>query len=359
MKTHPLTSKNWLWVALAAVVLGIWFIMPFLGVVALAALMAFLFRPSYLWLNRHMRPGAAATVAFLYSVVIVLIPVILILTFTFLQVSQLAVQLSSSLVTLPSSLQDTINSINTTASSLTGGTTIITGEGVSDFIRNTLPSVIKGVTAFLTTVVGGIPTAIIIAIMYIILFYEFLVYGKKITESIVALSPFQTDITRMYLARIGLMAKAMALGELFIAFVIALLSAGILAIFLHMGQYFFLLTVVFTLLNLVPLGCGVVMFPVLIIAMIFGPFWPAAIGLILYILVSNLEVVIRPRIIPKSITLTPGLTMLAAFGGIALFGLIGVVYGPIIMIVIVTSIQMYLDYYQEQEGVPRKRKAAA
>lgn len=198
--------------------------------------------------------------------------------------------------------------------------------------------------------------AIIIAIMYIILFYEFLVYGRKIIRTIIALSPFQVDITKMYLARIGLMAKAMALGELFIAFVIAFLSAGILAIFLHMGNYFFLLTVVFTLLNLVPLGCGVVMFPLLIVAMIIGPFWPAAIGLVLYILVSNLEVVIRPRIIPKSITLSPGLTMLAAFGGLAIFGLIGVVYGPIIMIVIVTSIQMYLDYYKEQESKPLGKK---
>jgi predicted PurR-regulated permease PerM len=60
--------------------------------------------------------------------------------------------------------------------------------------------------------------------------------------------------------------------------------------------------------------------------------------------VANLDAVIRPRIIPKTITLSPGLTMLAAFGGITLFGLVGVVYGPIIMIVIVTSIEMYLQF---------------
>lgn len=359
MKTHPLTSKNWLWVALAAVALGLWFIAPYLGVVAIAALMAFIFRSTYTWLNKHMRSGAAVTLTFLYSVIVVLVPIILILAFTFIQVSQLAVQLSNSFIPLPSSVEATINSINSTVTSVTGGSPLLTGQGVSDFLRNTLPEVLRGVTGFLTSVVGGIPTTIVIAIMYIILFCEFLLYGKKIIETIVALSPFQTEITRLYLGRIGLMANAMAIGELFIAFIIALMSAGILAIFLHMGQYFFLLTVVFTLLNLVPLGCGIVMFPILILAMIFGPFWPAAIGLILYIIVSNLEVVIRPRIIPKSITLTTGLTMLAAFGGIALFGLIGVVYGPIIMIIIVTSIQMYLDYYKEQEPSGRKKKVTA
>jgi predicted PurR-regulated permease PerM len=357
MKTHPLTSKNWLWVALAAVVLGIWFIMPFFGVVALAALLAFLFHSTYEKLHQRMRSGAAATLTLVYSCVVVLVPVILILVFTVIQVSQLTVQLSNSFVPLPSSVQDVVNTINGIAAPITGSGTVITGEGITSFLRTTLPGVIAGLTGIITGVIGGVPMAIIITIMYIILFYEFLVYGKKITESIVALSPFQTDITRLYLARIGLMAHAMAIGQLFIAFVIAVCAAGILAIFLNMWPYFFLLTVVFTLLNLVPLGCGILVFPIAIISMFFGPIWPAIIALVLYIFVSNLEVIIRPRIIPKSITLSPGLTMLSAFGGIAMFGLLGVVYGPIIMIIIVTSIQMYLDYYQEQTRLPWKKRA--
>ena len=89
--------------------------------------------------------------------------------------------------------------------------------------------------------------------------------------------------------------------------------------------------------------------------MLFGDFWPAVGALIVISAVSNLESFLRPKFIPKSITLTNGLTMLAAFGGIALYGLLGVVYGPIIMIIIVTSIQMHLDYYQE---LPRWKQKA-
>jgi predicted PurR-regulated permease PerM len=79
-----------------------------------------------------------------------------------------------------------------------------------------------------------------------------------------------------------------------------------------------------------------------VIGILTGLVWQGAVVLVLYLFVSNLDAVIRPRIIPKSITLSAGLTMLAAFGGIALFGLLGVVYGPIIMIVLVTSVEMYL-----------------
>lgn len=43
MKTHPLTARNWLIVAGIALLVGLWFVAPYLGVIALAALMAFLF----------------------------------------------------------------------------------------------------------------------------------------------------------------------------------------------------------------------------------------------------------------------------------------------------------------------------
>lgn len=146
------------------------------------------------------------------------------------------------------------------------------------------------------------------------------------------------------------MARAMVKGQLFISFIISLCTAILLSVFLGFGQYFFLMTVIFTLLNLIPLGCGIIVIPITLIAMVSGAFWPGLAALVLYVLVSHLDAFIRPKIIPRSITLTPGLTMLAAFGGIALFGLLGVVYGPIIMIIIVTSIQMYLDDYRRPRG---------
>ena len=159
----------------------------------------------------------------------------------------------------------------------------------------------------------------------------------------------------MYLARVGLMANAMSKGELMISVIVATLEAATLAFFFGIWDYFLLMTVAFSLFNLVPLGAGILFYPIIFIFMLFGQFWPAIGALIVVTAVSNIESFLRPKFIPKSITLTNGLTMLAAFGGIALYGVIGVVYGPIIMIVIVTSIQMYLDYYQE---LPRwKRKA--
>jgi predicted PurR-regulated permease PerM len=362
MKIHPLTAKNWFIVALVALGLGIWFVSPYLGVIALAALMAFLFNGTYVKLRRKFRAGSAATLTFLFSLVIVLVPVLLVGVLTAFQLGYFVTNVTNAFgdnfSSLPEAMQGLISNINATASQIGVRGDIITAQGVVEFIKNTLPGILRTMTAFLTGFVGSIPMTIIMAIMYIFLFFEFLVYGKKITSSIVALSPFQPEVTRTYLSRVGLMANAMAKGQLVMSAIIGVLEAAVLGMFFNIWDYFFLMAVAFTIFNLIPLGAGIVIYPIILVFLALGNFWPAIGALVVITAVSNLESFLRPKFIPKSITLTNGLTMLSAFGGIALYGLLGVIYGPIIMIVIVTSIQMYLDYYETQSSDKKKAKLA-
>jgi predicted PurR-regulated permease PerM len=359
METHPLTARNWSIVAAIAIVVGIWFVWPYLSVVALAALMAFLFYRTYARLHEKRGAGSAATLTFFLSIVVVLVPIILIGIFTLFQLGHLVTNVKDAFGTnfapLPDSLQLMISNVNNFVASLGGSQELISSEGVSAFLKSVLPSILQGILDFITTFIGSLPITIIMTLMYIFLFFEFLIYGKKIVSTVIALSPFQPEMTRLYLARVGLMANAMAKGELLISFIVGTLEAATLALFFNIWDYFLLMTVAFSLFNLVPLGAGILFYPIIILFMIFGEFWPAVGALITVTAVSNIESFIRPKLIPKSITLTNGLTMLAAFGGIALFGVIGVVYGPIIMICIVTSIQMYMDYYQE---LPKWKKKA-
>lgn len=359
METHPLTVRNWLAVALIAVTLGLFFIAPYLGVLALAALMAFLFYGTFERLSRRHRPGTAATLTFLFSLLVVVVPVIIVGIFTVFQLGRLITDITSifgtDFTTLPLFAQEMITGINDISREFGSEEQLITTQGVIEFLKTTLPSILRGITAFVTGFVGSIPMTIIMTIMYIFLFFECLVFGKKITSSIVALSPFQPEVTRMYLARVGLMANAMAKGQVVMSVIIAVLEALALAYFFNFWDYFFLMAVTFSVFNLIPLGAGIVIYPIIFITMLFGFVWPGIGALIAITIISNLESFLRPHFIPKSITLTNGLTMLAAFSGIALYGLLGVVYGPIIMIIIVTSVQMYLDYYQE---IPRWKRRA-
>ena len=345
---EPIT-KYWPIIIVITVAGALIFVAPFLSIIALAALMAFLFNPLYRRINSKIKnTGSAAGLTLLSSAVFIIAPIAIILFITILQLIALGTSITSQYAnvdigSLPDFVKTVISNANDALAPVSGRASIIPIDGVVDFFKNTLPTIIKGSVAVAVNIAGGIPVAVILTIMYVILFCEFLVYGKKLIAIVSNLSPFDSKTTDVYFSRIGIMAKAMVKGQFLISAIISALSA-LLLVFLGMGQYFFLIFVVFTLLNLVPLGCGVLMIPITLIAMISGNFWPGLIVLIAYMLVSNLESFIRPHVIPKSVTLSAGLTTLAAFGGIYYYGLLGVVYGPIVMIVIVTTVNMYVEH---------------
>jgi hypothetical protein len=65
--------------------------------------------------------------------------------------------------------------------------------------------------------------------------------------------------------------------------------------------------------------------------------------------VTNIDNFLRPILVPRAARLDSALMLLAVFSGIAMFGAWGIVIGPVLMIVIVTTISVYLAVYK---GVP-------
>ncbi len=345
--TTTTSTPNWtlgiaLIIALAA---GFVLAAPFLTVISLAALMAFLFHPTYQRVKKVAKnSGMSAVITFLFSGLIVLIPLAFTLILTVSQVTSLANTTSEYLATnhdgLTQLIEQSVNRVNSVLAPLNNHESVITDQGVREFLGTALPAFARVVTDVIIGTVGNIPTAIILTIMYLVLFFEFLMHGTKIIDLLRTISPFDKAATNLYLKRVGLMTNAMAKGQLLISVIISLLSA-ILMIFLGLGEYFFLIFIIFTILNLIPLGCGILFIPICLVAIVMGNVVPGIIVLALYMLVSNLDSLIRPKIMPKDASLSAGLTMLAAFGGIGLFGLLGVVYGPILMIMIVTTVELY------------------
>jgi predicted PurR-regulated permease PerM len=67
------------------------------------------------------------------------------------------------------------------------------------------------------------------------------------------------------------------------------------------------------------------------------------------VVVTNLDNFLRPILVPRDARLNPALMLLAVFAGIAMFGPWGIVIGPVLMIVIVTTIDVYLAVYKGVE----------
>ena len=74
------------------------------------------------------------------------------------------------------------------------------------------------------------------------------------------------------------------------------------------------------------------------------------------LIVTNIDNVLRPKLVPDKARLDPALTLLAVFAGLGLFGFIGIVLGPVIMIVLVTTLQVYLEVFKGDPLVDHKDK---
>ena len=64
-----------------------------------------------------------------------------------------------------------------------------------------------------------------------------------------------------------------------------------------------------------------------------------------YGFVTWIDNLLRLKLVPQGAYLHPMLLLLSVFGGLGVAGLMGVVYGPVIMILFVTTIEVYRHYF--------------
>lgn len=341
--TKDTSSKAPTIALIIALAVGVWFLLPQIGVVVFTALMAYLFYPLYLRLKRG-KGGMAAALTLFASFLVVIIPLTFITIAAISQVASLADTVSrvQDWQNVPEVIQKAIGITNDVLDPITGNRPSITETGVIDFLHNTLPGVLRSTAQFLLGILSSIPRLGIAVLVYVYLFLAFLRYGPQLIAKAKAISPFGADVTNRYLERIGLMANAMMKGQLVMSMITSAFSA-LLLIPLGYGHLFFILFILFTIMNFVPLGCGILLIPMAVYSMLTGNFWAGLIVIVLYYTFGNLDPLWRAKLIPKKIQLPVALTMLATFCGVAYFGILGIVYGPIITILIVTTIDMYIE----------------
>jgi predicted PurR-regulated permease PerM len=209
------------------------------------------------------------------------------------------------------------------------------------------------------SVIGGITAAI----LFLYVFISLLVNRESLLRIIRQLNPLGEDVTDLYMAKMGAMVKGTVMGQ----FVIAVCQgvAGAASIYIagfHQG--FFLFAVLLSALSVIPLGSGIVTIPFGVGMILFGNVFGGIFVIVFHlVVVTNIDNFLRPILVPKAARLDSALMLLAVFAGIAMFGAWGIVIGPVLMIVIVTTISVYLAVYKnvpleipEDDEKPKRRR---
>lgn len=341
-----------------ALVFSIYFLSIYAGLIVLAGILAFLFNPIYVKLLRRMNPGSASALTLVISVLAIVVPLFLVILFAGVQLKNNFSDYSAAFTSadigelgdkLITSLNNLLNSIPFVEVNITEQTVIDTLNSLAQNIGESLVSAASGF-------VSSFASAITSVIIYMYVFVALLKNSGTIVSVFRKLNPLGEGISDLYISKASAMVQGTVKGQFIIAVVQGFLGAATIAL-VGYPEFFFVLFVFFSVLNVIPLGAGIVALPLGFLMMILGNFWGGVIVIAEHLLInSNIDNILRPMLVPKQARLNTALMMLSVFAGIAMFGFLGIIIGPTIMILIVTTVQVYLHVYTDYQATPEKTK---
>lgn len=304
---------------------------PFFGVLAWAIVLATIFHPLYRWLTRRTnRPALSALITTLLVVLVVLGPLT--------SVAALAV---NQVLALRTSAEQFL--------SPTGDAVGPVGEALawlSRTLRMDVPQMIAWATehaaglaqatgAYTFSIAAGITGAIVSFVFVIFAVFFFLRDGDHLLAGVTDLLPFDRQRNEALLARVAEVIYAGVYGIVAIALLQGVLTG---AMFWVLGiPSAALWGIVAAIAGVVPLvGAAAVWAPGAVYLALTGQ-WTQAIVLAVWggAVVSMVDNFLRPRLVGDRAKLNQLVIFFALLGGVQLFGLLGILLGPVLFAVVI------------------------
>ncbi|MCI5223015.1 MAG: AI-2E family transporter [Candidatus Electrothrix sp. AR4] len=362
MIKHPNVNKIILLLMVAAIsALFLTMIRQFLMAIFMAGLFSAMTAPFHSWLTPRLnnRENLASTLIIIAIVCLIFIPLTLLIGVVVSQavhVGQSVTPWIESFVQEPGILSEYIEKIPHYEEILPYRDMILEKAGevvgiVSNRLINSLSSLTKITINALFNVV----------IMLYVMFY-FLTMGDVLLEKILYYLPMAHQDEERLLFRFTSVAGATMKSTL----IIGILQGGLC------GLAFFFADIpgaafwgtVMAVLSIIPaVGTAVVWIPALIILGINGDVSGViTLAIICGAVAGNLDNLLRPRLVGKDTEMHDLFVLFGTLGGISLFGVLGIIIGPIISALFITIWEIYGDAFHEylpEVGVLRREQAEA
>jgi len=308
-------------------------LLPFFRILALGGILAVLFYPLKKKISKYIKSETlSALITLVLAILIIVIPVYIIGQLVYNEISSVYSQqvsqgsLTANLNTFVSHLHGPLQS---TAQNLLNNAS----QKISDFAGNAF----AGITGLLSNIAGFVVSLI----LTVFTLYYFLRDGQKFREFIEKVFPLSHTHEDLLVAKLESAINGVVQGS----FTVALLQGGVSTIgFFIFGVPDPLLWGVFTVLAaLVPtVGTLLSLVPAILYLFLTGH-TGAGIGMLIWAFLSiqGIDNFISPRLIGHKTNLHPLLTLLSILGGIALFGYLGFLIGPILMAVFMALVDIY------------------
>ena len=183
-------------------------------------------------------------------------------------------------------------------------------------------------------------------ILMLAAFYVLLLDGRAVVQFLGAMSPLSPSQTKELVREFRVVSTAALAGTAATALVQGgLATMGYLAA--AVPQAFFL-GIATLLASFIPVvGTGLVWVPTVVVLALQGRVG-AAIGIAIWcgVVVTLADNVVKPLVMKNSVAMHTGLLFLALLGGLAAFGLLGIILGPLVVSFVLAVQRIYLRDYQ-------------
>jgi predicted PurR-regulated permease PerM len=330
------------------IILMLLMIKPFFTVLVVSLISVIMLKPVYnyifglSWVKE--RKGLAASLTLIAVLVILVTPVVLIIWLTVNQLSGLFEQLAAL------DLDAAIQSIQQSLAELP-----LVGEvqpfetSATETVRPLISPIAQALADFVLGLGASIPGLVIQGVIFVVVVATLLPVYDTLIPKLEEISPLGPELSELYNRKITAMVKSLVLG----VFLIAIIQGAAMGFFYWIAglPYVFLLILLSMLLAMIPMvGISWLVIGLAIISFLTGNWVQGVILLVgFYGVVNWIDILLRPKLLSEEASISFALFIVAIFGGLAWAGIMGLFYGPVLMLLLVTTIEIYAERYAHED----------
>jgi len=346
LKPTPMVLKYFLLLFLAAIILMGRLLWPFLSILIISFLLAGIFQPVFNLINRRFSDSFASLLTCLLIILLVFIP----LMFFVGALSKEALGLYN--LSKGTNISLKIKELVFESNLMVRLQDIMAGYGIvlePEKVGQVLSDLSGKAGLFFLNQAKAWAANVMLTVfnffMMIITIFFLLIDSEKLVDFILRLSPLPDDQERQLIHKFKKIAGAVLIGNGICGLIQGVLGGLAFALF-GLNAPILWGGIMLVLAFLPIFGIGLVLIPAALWLALQGHPGQGITMLIFYAVLSfSVEYLLKPKLVGKQVKMHTLLVFLAILGGLKLYGVLGIIYGPLIITTFLTMSEIYQANY--------------